>query len=82
LEAFLDEKPGRRETFKSAYDQIILADINENSEGWETENYCFDEKYILEAFTDRGFKTIIGKAWSSWTQVMERLNNDTNECNA
>jgi DNA polymerase-1 len=80
LEDFLNKKPERRKIFEDAYRQIILANINPNSVGWETTTCSFNEKYVFEAFTDRAFKAIIGNTWEKWKQTMTRLDNITNEC--
>ena len=81
LHEFLLADESRKSTFESAYAQIRLADIDKSCPSWEIENYSFDEKNVFKAFTDRGFKSIIGKSWHGWKTTMEKLNNDTYEHN-
>ena len=74
---FLIADENRKLVFDSAYEQIKLADINEKCPNWEIKKYHFDEKCVFKAFTDYGFKSIIGKSWPKWCQTMEKLNNVT-----
>jgi len=78
---FLSEDDSRKMTFDSAYEQIKLADISESCPDWEIVEYHFEENYVKEAFTEFGFKTIIGKSWNKWKELMEILD-DTTKRNA
>jgi len=78
---FLSEDDSRKLIFDSAYEQIKLADINERCPDWEIAEYHFEENYVKEAFTEFGFKTIIGKSWNKWKELMEILD-DTTKRNA
>ena len=82
LNNFLNEDPERRNIFEKAYKQILLADIDHTSSDWEIKNCLFDENHVFRAFTDYGFKSIIGNAWTSWKQTLENLNNVTTKCTA
>ena len=77
LEKMLTDDPDKRQTFQSAYDQIILASIDKDSDGWEVKNFKFNEQSLFDVFTQCGFKTIVGKAWTGWKETMERLNDNT-----
>lgn len=75
LRDFLEADPIRKEAYNSSYMQIKLANIDTTSEGWEVESCNFDESFLFDKFTEYGFKTIIGKAWSGWKSTMEKLDN-------
>ena len=75
MREFLNSDPERLNAYNLSYRQIILAEIDEASKGWETEVCNFDESFLFDKFTEYGFKTIIGKAWNGWKLTMERLDN-------
>ena len=77
---FLTEDKSRKRVFDSAYEQIKLADISEKCPNWEVVESHFEENFLKEAFTEFGFKSIIGKSWPKWKEVMEVLD-DTNKGN-
>jgi len=77
LEEMFQKDPEKKKTFDTAFKQILLADIDKDSDGWEIKNFTFDEKIIFQAFTQCGFKAIIGKSWDGWRQTMEELNDNT-----
>jgi len=81
LYEFLCEDKDRKLIFDLAYEQIKLADISDSCPDWEIEEYHFEENYVKKAFTEFGFKTIIGKSWIKWKELMEILD-DTTERNA
>ena len=35
-----------------------------------------DKSDIIDEFKNRGFKTIIGNAWTKWIQTMESIENE------
>ena len=70
---FLTEDKSRKLSFESAYAQIKLADIDEDSPKWEIVQSRFAEIFLKKAFTEFGFKAIIGKSWSKWKEIMEVL---------
>ena len=80
LHNFLSEDESRKLSFDSAYAQIKLADIDDDSPDWEIVQNRFEENFLREAFTEFGFKSIIGKSWVKWKEVMEVLD-DTIERN-
>ena len=74
LEDFLAAKPERREVFESAKAQIRFASLDRELDLLEISSNFFDEERIKNAFTEYGFKSIIGKAWFKWQTTMEGLN--------
>ena len=73
LDEFLIADESRKLLFDSAYAQIKLADINEKCPKWEVADHHFKENFLKEAFTEFGFKSIIGKSWTKWKEIMEVL---------
>ena len=69
LKEFLTEE--RMLVFKSAMSQIRLAEIFDNN--FETSDYTFDSSALKERFSERDFKTIVGKGWSKWEQTWSTL---------
>ena len=76
LNDFLNSDPQKREVFESAKKQIKLADIDDHCSLWEMSSNTFDEAYIKNTFTEFEFKTIIGKSWYKWKDMMEALNDN------
>ena len=74
LHKMLEQNPEKKKMFESAYQQILLADIDATSSGWEIKNFSFNEEKLFQAFTTCGFSSIVGKAWDGWKQTMENLN--------
>jgi DNA polymerase-1 len=73
LYEFLVAEESRKSIFESAYEQIKLADIDDESAGWEIDHCRFEENMLKKAFTGFGFKSIVDKGWADWTNTMEKL---------
>lgn len=78
LDKFLSSGDNRA-LFENYYAQIKLAALDIASDGWEIEHCKFNEKKVREEFTNRAFRSIVGKSWQNWTSEMERLNNVTSK---
>ena len=74
LEQFFVKKPDARLIYENCRDLIKFADLDPEDNKLENFSYNFDEKSIFNAFTEKGFKSIVGKSWSSWLRTMEYLN--------
>ncbi len=69
---FFNEHPGTQEIFERAYKMIRFKNVPSNEVSYVTST--FNEQKLLEEFTNREFKSIIGKSWSKWCQTFERSN--------
>ena len=66
MNEYLDAKPGRREAFDTSYAVIKLKDVPD--ERMHVEQSDFDATQLFTEFSNREFKSIIGKAWAGWEQ--------------
>ena len=71
-DAYLDKHEGSREIFDRAYKMIKFKPV-QNEEVRYIESR-FDEQKLLEEFTNRDFKSIIGNAWPKWIKTFGGIN--------
>lgn len=69
---FFDKNPGTQEIFERAYKMIRFKPVQD-------EEVCyigskFDEQKLLNEFTNREFKSIIGNAWPKWVKTFGGIN--------
>lgn len=69
---FFDKNPGTQEIFERAYKMIRFKPVQD-------EEVCyidsrFDEQRLLEEFTNREFKSIIGNSWPKWVKTFGGIN--------
>ena len=69
---FFDKNPGTQEIFERAYKMIRFKNVSSDEVNYV--NSAFNEEKLLEEFTNREFKSIIGKSWPKWCQTFERSN--------
>ena len=68
LDEFLDAKQDRREAFDTSYAVIKLKKVTSKGLRVLQSDFLVDE--LFEEFSQRGFKSIVGKAWAGWVQRM------------
>lgn len=71
---FFTSNPTAEEQYKQSYKQIVLADISISDEILKFEVYNHDLNSLYNSFVSFNFKSLTGKAWQKWENVMESLN--------
>lgn len=69
---FLESNPEYHEIFAKAHSMIKFKPIQNEDVVYIDSK--FDEQKLLQEFTNRDFKSIIGKSWSKWTNTFGGLN--------
>lgn len=69
---FFLEKNMAHEIFSRAYNMIKFKPVQPDEVTYI--NSHFDEQKLLQEFTNRNFKSIIGKAWPKWVKTFGSLN--------
>ena len=71
-ENFFIRNPGAAEIFNRAYTMIKFKPVHREEVTYIDSG--FDEQKLLQEFTNRQFKSIIGNAWPKWTRTFGGLN--------
>ena len=73
LNLYFSTRENQKKEFEKFYSIIQFADIKKDDPLLENFDYNFNERQLFDNFQERSFKSIIGKSWPSWKNLLENL---------